>query len=691
MGRSPIELIGVGDRMRAVSLPTEARGSFRTLALGFMVSAFAGLAGCGGVGGGNQVGGPSRSDSEGLQIPWVQEITPFEVLDEEGRPYVFPFLGGFEAPRPQLVDIDGDGDDDLFIQEESNRLLFFEAVPAPPGEEGLRYIYRPERFADLDIGEWYRFADADGDGNPDLLAEQPFSYLRLYRNVGGPGAPDFELLADTLRDTRGAAIFSDRQNIPNVADIDCDGRLDLLIGRLAGTISRYEATDAIGASVAPFRHVTDRFGNIEIVADPAAEPASPRGRETPDGLPAPIGARPFTEPSALWAVRPTLHGANTMALVDIDSDGDVDLFWGDFFEPGLLFIENVGTCTSPDFVTEPVSFPSGDPLRTSGYNAPTFGDLDGDGDLDLLVGVLGGAYNPNTTLVENLIHLSRNDDGAFEVQSRRFISQIDVGSESVPTLVDLDGDGDLDLVVGSRIDPNDLDTSTLYWFENRGEAGAPQFRWAGALEVAGAYHAAPAFGDLNGDGRLDLLLGTWGSELRYFTHAGEGAGTGAAPGFSLVDSTFVTLTRGSNATPTLGDLDGDGDLDLVVGEASGNLNYYENVGDPSTPRFRLVSDEYAGIDVGRRSVPVLVDLDGDGDLDLVIGSEADGLHYYENRGDATEPEFVEAFASFPSQDDLATFAAPTFGDLDLDGVPELIVGGAGGGLRYFGASAQGDP
>ena len=604
--------------------------------------------------------GPVQPQQATQESGWTRSVAPFPVFMESGEPYEIPFMGGFNVPRPQWVDIDGDGDLDLFVQETTDRLLFFEREDTP---DGPRHTWRPDAFSELEVGEWYRFVDIDADGDRDLLAESPFSYMKLYRNIGTAGAPEFELIADTLRDTRGEPIFSDRQNIPNAADIDCDGRLDLFIGRLVGTVTRYEATGAIGANASPFRHLTDRFEDIEIVADPAAQ----------GGRPGPFGN------DADGAGRPTLHGANTMALADVDQDGDVDMFWGDFFEPGLLFIENAGTCEAPNLRVEPRPFPIDDPIQTSGYNAPTFGDVDGDGDLDLLMGVLGGAYNANTTTADNLLLFEQRDDGQFTLESNRFISQIDVGSESVPSLVDLDDDGDLDLLLGNKIDPDDLSDSRVFLFENEGSDTQPVFRRVGEFELEGAYHNAPAFGDLDADGDLDMLLGTWRDEIRYLRNTGSAT----EPRFELLDSAYVEITRGSNATPTLADLDADGDLDLLIGESSGALNYYENVGSASEPQFELVSDEYGDIDVGRRSFPKLLDTDGDGDLDLVVGTESDGIVFFRNVGNPREPRFVEAESPFPTSDELPLFVTLAFGDLDGDGDVDLVTGSAGGGVYYF--------
>jgi hypothetical protein len=455
------------------------------------------------------------------------------------------------------------------------------------------------------------------------------------------------LAAYTLKDVDGIPIFSDRQNIPQLGDLDCNGRADLLIGRLDGTVGRYEAVANVPGRAPGFRLVAQEFEGIRIIGQQMGPPM------------------PFMP-------GPSMHGANTMALADHDGDGDLDLFWGDFFEPGLLLIPNAGTCPAPDFKATPVQFPLGRPLLTSGYNAPAFGDLSGDGRADLVVGVLGGAYNPLRTSAENLYYLTRGAGDGWEIRTRRLLPVLDVGSETIPALADLDGDGDLDLLLANKLDPSDLQTSFIYRLENVGTSRRPSFRMRAPLDLGRRFHAAPAFGDLDGDGRLDLMMGQWGPRLGWYR--------GTPQGFAVMDTALVTITRGSNTVPTLGDLDGDGDLDLMVGESSGWLNYYRNDGGPARPAFTLVSDEFEQIQLGRRSAPLLADLDGDGDLDLLVGTEINGLRLYRNQGSRTEPRLVRD-STF--QVAAPVLAAPAAGDLDGDGDLDLLVGGSGGGAVYL--------
>jgi uncharacterized protein (DUF2141 family) len=572
---------------------------------------------------------------------FVREISPFPVLDAAGNAYAHPFLGGFDVPRPQFVDIDGDGDLDLFVQERSDALMFFENTGTAAA---ARYEWRTDRYLDLSIGEWSRFVDVDGDGAVDLLAEQPFSYMRLYRNAGGPAEARFELAADSIQDIRGEPVFSDRQNIPYLIDLDCDGNLDLFLGRVDGTVTRYEQASADGG-VPRFAFVTDRFENIEIIGQ---------------------------------LVGSARHGANSMVFADWDGDGDPDLFWGDFFEPGLLLLENGGSCTSPSFRVQPLPVTAdGDSIATSGFNASALADIDADGDLDLFIGVLGGAFNPNRTAGENFYFHEQTSPRTLALRTRRFLDGIDVGSESVPALGDIDGDGDLDLLVAPKIDPAKLDASRLYLFRNTGGARAPAFQLADTIDLATSYHYAPALGDLDGDGLLDLVLGTWNDGVQFYMNRG----TRGEPSWQSDTTDTIRLTRGSNAIPALADVDDDGDLDLFVGEASGEVNFYRNAGSRTAPRFELASDTYEGMDAGRRSHPVLADLDGDGDLDLLLGSEAGEVSYFRNDGTPAAARFVHVPDGFPLT--LPPYAAPVFADLDGDGVADLIAGNLSGGLLFW--------
>jgi hypothetical protein len=579
-----------------------------------------------------------------IRTGFERVVAPFAVRDQAGRAHAMPMLGGNDVPRPQFVDIDGDADVDLFVQEQSNAVAFFENV----GRQ--QFVWRSDRFMDLEIGEWYRFVDLDADGRIDLLAELPFSNIRHYRNVGTKTLPKFEFVGPLL-DSDGEPLFLDRQNIPAIVDLDCDGRLDLFIGRVEGTVARFEADRPGGDR---FAFVTERFEGIEIVGG--------------------IGGGGLDE-----TTRGTMrHGANALAFADFDGDADLDLFWGDFFEPGMLLIENIGrTCSSPSFQVDPVPLPFAESTRTSGYNAPAPVDIDGDGDLDFAMGVLGGSFNPVATTADNLFFWERTDPKRFTLRTKRLLDQIDHGSESTAALADLDADGDLDLVVGNKIDPGAADAARLAIYLNDGTAKAPAFRLADTLPLADAYHFAPAFGDLDADGDLDLMLGTWNQGVLLYRNEG----TRQAPRWVADSTVRLALPRGSHATPVLGDLDGDGDLDLVAGQSSGALTFYRNDGTRARPKFAMAEEQIEGVKVERRSAPALVDLDRDGRLDLVVGSEKGGAAAFRNTSSRGAPLRFAHVSGFSLA--LPPVSTPAVADLDGDGVLDIVSGTVAGGVVFF--------
>jgi hypothetical protein len=584
---------------------------------------------------------PAEDDGD-----WIRSVYPFEVLDAEGRPYDHPFLGGFTAPRPQFVDINGDGALDLFVHERGNELMYLENVGSPGAPE---FRWRTDRWKDLEVGEWTRFVDLTGNGLMDLLAEERFSYIRVYRNEGTPQEPRMVLVPDSLRDVEGRAIFADRQNVPAFHDIDGNGLLDLFLGRIEGTVSRYQAVEPEGGEegVLPrFRLLADRFEGIEIIGT---------------------------------LVRPTsLHGANSMFFADANGNGLKDLYWGDFFEAGLLFLENRGTPGRPSIHNVPVPVQAdGEPIATSGFNAPVLVDLFDQGSPDLFIGVLGGAYNPNQTAADNFHHYRNDGEGNFELVTTRFLYGIDVGEESVPALGDINGSGTLDLLVGSKAEPGVATTGRVYWFENVGEAGAPRFRLREVLELTGGHNHAPAVAHLWADDELPgLVLGTFRGEIHFFRNVG----TAGEPGFELQEAMSLELPRGSHSAPALADMTGNGLLDLVVGRSNGELAFYRNVGTPAEPAFELVTDRWLELRVGRRSHPAFVDLDGDGLLDLVVGQEGGGVVAFRNTGTEAEPAFEE---DPDFQLPLYPYSAPAFGDLTGNGRDEVVAGGASGGVLYF--------
>ncbi len=299
----------------------------------------------------------------------------------------------------------------------------------------------------------------------------------------------------------------------------------------------------------------------------------------------------------------------------------------------------------------------------SGYTRPLLADMDGDGDLDLVTRAQGGdtRYYENTgDAADPVFTQQTGSDNPFDA--------IDGDSWSGQTLGDVDGDGDLDLLVGSY-------GGGVRYFENTGSASAAVFteRFDGDRPTGGLDAMNLSLVDLDDDGDLDLVTGQGNGSVRYL----ENTGTATVPVFAERTgdhNPFSGVSSGNRAAPVFGDIDNDGDLDMLLGRYDGRTDYYENTGTAWSPVYvqRTGSaNPLNGFDPGFNSVPALADIDDDGDLDIFLGHN-EYIKFFEN---TTSPGVqivvqVNAETDVPSLSGLTPWVS--FAESSLHAGPQVL-------------------
>jgi hypothetical protein len=599
-------------------------------------------------------------------------------------------------PNPTLADLDTDGDLDLTIG--AYNLQYYEntGTALQPGFVERTGADLPffETAVTFDYSEAApALGDLDGDGDLDLVSGAYVTTVghRYFENTGSPTSPDLierSRFQKPFLSTQGG-YFSK----PVLGDLDSDGDLDVVFGVGVGSALRH--LENISGRFAPrFANV---FGSIDVgvLSRPAFGDLD--GDSDLDLVVGESGGsfrtfRRTTSPYDPWVFYvPVTGSANPLdgktvgsggaapALGDLDADGDRDLISG-AVDGGFAYFENTGSAANAAFApgsTGPIGS-----VDVGNHSRPSLGDLDGDGDLDLVAGEALGLFH----YLENT---GSDTSPAFALRTgaQNPLDGVDVGDLAAPALGDYDGDGDLDLVAGAGV--------TFRYFENTGSATSPAFlAHTGAASpidgVVASGHASPAAGDIDGDGDVDVLAGESSGQLDAYSNAIVKRSLSA---FELVGAAnpLAGADVGTHATSTLGDLDADGDLDLIAGAVSDPFRYFENTGSALLPRFVQRTggaDPFDGQAAGIFHAPVLADLDADGDLDVVAGSSsetASALLFFENTGDSITPAFVVRTGSENPLDglDAGTLPRPALGDLDADGDLDVVVGVFDGSLLFF--------
>jgi len=499
-----------------------------------------------------------------------------------------PWTGGINHSQVSTIDFNFDGQEDLFLFDRSSNKITLFLKEFNGTDNYYRFELNAQSHFPEDLKYRVKLVDFNNDGKKDIFAYS-FGGVKVYKNLGTPtDGLLWSLYKDPLVFDNGGvfnSIYVSSDEIPAYIDVDSDGDIDILT--FHSSIGRVEWYKNLSM---------ENYGNADSLEFVLQEPCWGDFSESGSGnlinldsQQAPCGTINMSNDTQLD--RNLRHAAGTILALDINDSGLKDLVIGDVGFNSLTLLINGGSSPSDNafMISQDQNFPSNTtPVNISTFPAAFYEDADHDGIKDLLVGTNANGVSENTESLWFYTNNGTNNNPNFSFVQKDFLQydMIENGKGSKPTFVDVNNDGIQDLLVSNYFNYNESgpnQTKTQY-FLNTGTDENPIYR---------------------------LLLDNWGN--------------------------FANSGLGLNASPTFGDLDDDGDLDMVVGYQNGKLFFYENTGGTGTMNFSTLPiqlTDFIGDDilVSGSAYPQLFDLNNDGLLDLVIGQSQEGIHYFENVG-----------------------------------------------------------
>ena len=614
-----------------------------------------------------------------------------------------PWTGGFNAAQISKIDLNNDQIEDLFVfDRSSNKVITFL-------NENNHFIYAPEfeKYFPKNLSNWVLLRDYNNDGKKDI-----FSYISggigVWKNTSNFNEISFTpltffqssinsyvsyLLSYQYNNDYNIYVIS--SDIPSISDIDDDGDIDILNFGVQGSRIEYHQNQAADLNLPLdtliFEMKNTCWGHF-----------SESGLSNTCNLFDTCFQNVPNPQDTLTILKNNRHSGSTDLALDLNNDQVKDLILGDVSYSNIvaLFNDNTGVNMNTSFVSQDTTFPN--------YSVPTdlhlfpgtfFEDVDHDGIKDLIVSPNSNGDSEDKESIWFYKNFGANTLPQFYLQDKNFLQKntLEVGRESKPILVDINNDQLQDLLI-ANFGEFDLSVPIHYRsyiesYVNIGTSQNPIFSKSSSdfqniSSLINDINLIPTFGDLDGDGDLDAIVGDYSGKIHFLENISSNPSVmnlivGASP---LNDALNNIFDFGFSAHPTLFDIDNDNDLDLIVGEAIGNLNFLENIGDSLNFNFELRNESFGGVDVSEwwtnigTSAPVF-HLNNNL-IELYVGSKSGAIFKYDNITNNLSGNFNLVDSNYQELY-LGSYSSPAIYDLNNDSLLDFIIGNKRGGLSYF--------